>query len=60
MSNRLLMPSPELERRWGPLAYVSEAERQRIIDLPAGQAKLVTAALEREIAAFLKKRGGQR
>lgn len=58
MSGRLRIPDPETKRKWGPLAYVSEEERRRIMDLPSGQSKRAITSLEREIDAFLKRASG--
>ena len=58
MTIEILDPPREEIRRWGVLAYVSPAERTRIMALPAGQAKFHIRALEREVAERKKRRGG--
>jgi hypothetical protein len=41
--------------KWGPLAYVDEAERRRILDLGFGLMKPEVERLEKEIKAMQKK-----
>ncbi len=40
---------------WGPLAYVTEAERDNILNSPCGEFKHKIAQLEKEIVAAKKK-----
>ena len=42
-------PSFEDKRRWGPLAYLSQEDRQKVLDLPSGQFKPKVKALEKAI-----------
>jgi hypothetical protein len=42
---------------WGALGWVSDEERQRILSLPSGQYKFELERLEKEVAAFKKRRG---
>ncbi|WP_337187555.1 hypothetical protein [Phenylobacterium sp.] len=55
MYEALIKPTPDAVKRWGALAYVSDADRQRILALPSGQSKMVVAQLQREVAAPAKK-----
>ncbi len=57
MAKLLLNPPAQDIRKFGPLAYVSEAERKRIMALPAGDAKREIARIEREIETARKKGG---
>lgn len=41
-------------KKWGPLAYVSDAERQRIMNLPFGEFKPAIKILERQIKEMQK------
>lgn len=48
-------PDPDLRGKWGPLAYVSEVERQRILALPSGMFKPEIKRLEKEIGDMKKR-----
>lgn len=42
-------PPRELIKKWGELAYVSDGERQRILNLPFGEFKPERERLKKEI-----------
>lgn len=48
-------PDRELKRRWGALAHVEESERQRILELPAGEAKLAVQMITHRLKQMAKK-----
>ena len=50
-------PDKKKVANWGPLGYVSDEERERIMALPSGQYKFELQRLEKELAAFKKTRG---
>lgn len=54
----LIIPSPaaDIKKRWGTLAHVEESERNRILSLPAGQAKMAIAQIEHRLKQMAKKR----
>jgi len=52
-------PSPDSIKTWGPLAYVTDEERRRIMSLPPVESKFAVKQLEREISAMLKQRRGR-
>ncbi len=49
-------PDPNLKAKWGPLAHVTESERQAILGLPFGQFKPAVQRLEKQIKDMEKKR----
>lgn len=50
-----LNPPREEIAKWGPLAYISENDRKKIMEKPCGEFKHSVAQLEKEIAAAKKK-----
>lgn len=46
---------PELKAKWGPLAHVTEAQRNCILNLPYGLFKPAVKDLEKQIKALEKK-----
>lgn len=46
MWTEIIDASPEMEARYGPLAFISADERQAIFDLPFGRAKAAIAQLD--------------
>lgn len=49
-------PDPALVAKWGPLAYVSEEERQAILNLPFGCFKPAIKRLEKTLKEMEKQR----
>lgn len=49
-----LKPAPELVKKYGALAYISQQERQSILNAPYGRFKPFIKQLEKEIK-FAKK-----
>lgn len=47
-------PDPETLAKWGPLAYVSEAERKQILNGAYGTFEPAIKRLEKEIKAMKK------
>lgn len=56
MSVTIQDPDPEMLRKWGPLAYVSDQERDRLLSLPFGQFKPNIKSLEKEIKEIKKRK----
>lgn len=48
-------PPEDVKKKWGPLAYVSEAERHQILNGPFGSFKPAVKRIEKEIKAMEKK-----
>lgn len=42
-------------KKWGALSYLTESEREKIMVMPAGEAKRKIKSLEREILDMKKK-----
>lgn len=56
MSRIIESPPPELKAKYGPLAHVTEEERQRIWNLPYGCFWPEVRRLEKEIAELRKQK----
>lgn len=55
MSRINLFPDPAAVLKWGPLAYVSDAEREEILALPPAFRALRIRLVERELKEARKR-----
>ena len=52
----MITPTPAQLARWGILAYLPDDERQKVLELPHGQAKAFMVNLEKRVK-YLKSKG---
>lgn len=52
-------PDPELKAKWGPLAHVSELDRNHILNLPFGGFKPAVKNIEEQLKEIGKKKKRQ-